>query len=62
MFSNNILIGLMILIWLAPIIDIYNARKVSSEERFLWIMACIFLSWFCWVAFMFFAPLKKNGF
>ncbi len=60
MFSSNFLIALMILLWLAPIVDIYNSKKVSNEERYLWIIACVFLSWFCWVAFIFFAPLNKS--
>jgi hypothetical protein len=53
---------LIIGIWFVPICEIYWSKKVSRQEKFLWISACIFLSWFSWILFYFFAPLldKKD--
>jgi hypothetical protein len=55
---------LIIGIWIVPICEIYWSKKVSRQEKFLWILACIFISWFSWILFYFFAPIfdKKDQF
>jgi hypothetical protein len=45
------------LIWLLPIILIAASDKVGGAEKILWILAIIFLSWFAWIFYFFFAPI-----
>jgi hypothetical protein len=46
-----------VLIWLLPIVIIAASDKVQTAEKLLWILAIIFLSWFAWVLYFFFAPI-----
>lgn len=46
-----------VLLWLLPIIIIAASDKVSTSEKILWILAIVFLSWFAWILYFFFAPL-----
>jgi len=45
------------LIWLLPIVLIAVSDKVGAAEKILWILAIIFLSWFAWILYFFFAPV-----
>ena len=45
------------LLWLLPIVLIAASDKVGTAEKILWILAIIFLSWFAWIFYFFFAPL-----
>jgi hypothetical protein len=45
------------LLWLLPIILIAASDKVGGAEKLLWILAIIFLSWFAWIFYFFFAPI-----
>jgi hypothetical protein len=45
------------LIWLLPILIIAASDKVSTAEKLLWILAIVFLSWFAWILYFFFAPV-----
>lgn len=45
------------LIWLLPIVLIAVSDKVGPAEKILWILAIIFLSWFAWILYFFFAPV-----
>lgn len=56
------IILLLILLWFAPIHDIYKSERVVSAEKYIWIGACIFLSWFSWILFMLFAPVIKRNY
>jgi len=46
------------LIWLLPILIIAGSDKTTRGEKFCWILAIIFLSWFAWIFYFFLAPLK----
>lgn len=46
-----------ILIWLLPVVLIALSDKVGAAEKILWILAIIFLSWFAWILYFFFAPV-----
>ena len=46
-----------VLIWLLPIVIIAASDKVGTAEKALWILAIIFLSWFAWILYFFFAPV-----
>ena len=46
-----------VLIWLLPIVLIAASDKVGTAEKILWILAIIFLSWFAWIFYFFFAPV-----
>ncbi len=46
------------LVWLLPILIIAASDKTSRGEKFCWILAILFLSWFAWIFYFFLAPLK----
>jgi hypothetical protein len=46
-----------VLLWLLPIAIIAASNKVTTSEKILWILAIVFLSWFAWILYFFFAPL-----
>jgi hypothetical protein len=45
------------LLWLLPIILIAVSDRVGTAEKILWILAIVFLSWFAWIFYFFFAPV-----
>ncbi|BFM07603.1 hypothetical protein [Halioxenophilus aromaticivorans] len=47
-------------IWLIPLAIIALSSKTSGSEKIAWILLVIFVSWFAWVFYMLFAPLKKQ--
>ncbi len=47
-------------IWLIPIILIAISDRASGKEKFAWILAVIFISWFAWVFYLLLAPLGHN--
>ena len=46
-----------VLLWLLPIVIIAASDRVGGAEKLLWILAIIFLSWFAWIFYFFFAPV-----
>ena len=46
-----------VLLWLLPIVLIVASDKVGTAEKVLWILAIVFLSWFAWIFYFFFAPV-----
>ena len=48
------------LIWLLPILLIAGSDKTEGKEKFAWILAVIFITWFAWVFYMLLAPLKRR--
>jgi hypothetical protein len=46
-----------VLLWLLPILIIAASDRVGTAEKILWILAIIFLSWFAWIFYFFFAPV-----
>ncbi len=47
-------------LWLLPILIILNSDKTTGGEKFCWILAIFFLSWFAWVFYFFLAPIKPR--
>ena len=59
MFS--LLCGLLFfLLWIIPIIAISISERTNGGEKFAWILAVIFVSWFAWVFYLLLAPLKSG--
>ena len=56
------LIGVLfcIVIWLLPIIFIASSDRTYGKEKFAWILAVIFITWFAWVFYLLLAPLKQR--
>jgi len=48
-------------VWLLPILLIISSSKTTGGEKFAWVMAVIFVSWFAWVFYMLLAPIKNNN-
>ena len=48
------------LIWLLPILLIAGSDRTEGKEKFAWILAVIFITWFAWVFYMLLAPLKRR--
>lgn len=46
--------------WVIPIIAIGISNRTSGAEKFAWILAVIFVSWFAWVFYLLLAPLKSR--
>lgn len=59
----NILIVLAVvaLIWLLPILVIVSSKKTTGAEKIAWLVAVIFVSWFAWIFYALFAPIKKKS-
>lgn len=55
-----LILGLVIFIWLLPILVIMSSRKTTGGEKLAWILAVIFISWFAWIFYMLLAPIKKK--
>ncbi len=54
------LLGMVLFIWLLPIMAILSSRKTTGSEKLAWILAVIFISWFAWIFYILLAPLKKQ--
>jgi hypothetical protein len=63
MEGSNILIILAVIgfVWLLPLIIIISSSKTTGVEKIAWLIAVIFISWFAWIAYMFFAPIKRKS-
>lgn len=49
------------LIWLLPILIIASSDKTTGGEKFAWILAIVFLSWFAWIFYFLLAPIKDKS-
>ena len=47
------------LIWLLPIVLIAASDRTGEKEKFAWILAVVFITWFAWVFYLLLAPLNK---
>lgn len=47
-------------VWLLPILIIASSDKTTGGEKFAWILAIIFLSWFAWIFYFLLAPIKEK--
>ncbi len=50
-----------IFLWLLPILIIADSEKTTGGEKFAWILAIIFLSWFAWIFYFLLAPIKPRA-
>jgi hypothetical protein len=48
------------LVWLLPILIIAGSDKTTGGEKFAWILAIVFLSWFAWIFYFLLAPIKDR--
>lgn len=55
------LVGVLLfaVIWLLPILMIVGSDRTSGGEKWAWVLAVIFVTWFAWVFYLLLAPLKK---
>jgi len=44
-----------------PLIIIITDNKTSGNEKFAWLLAVIFISWFAWIFYLLLAPLKPGN-
>jgi len=55
------IIGLILFLWLLPILIIMSSSKTTSGEKIAWILAVLFITWFAWIFYMLLAPIKKRN-
>jgi hypothetical protein len=55
-----LVLGMVIFIWLLPILSILSSTKTSGSEKLAWILAVLFISWFAWIFYLLLAPLKRK--
>ncbi len=48
-------------VWFLPILLILSSDVTSGGEKFAWILAIVFLSWFAWIFYFLLAPLKPRN-
>ena len=63
-FLGAIFTGLAFLvwfvIWLLPIVFILGSDRTSGKEKFAWILAVVFITWFAWIFYLLLAPIKPR--
>ncbi len=59
-FSRGTVLAMGFLIWLLPIIMIYRSARTSGNEKLIWLLAVVFISWMAWVLYLLVAPVKKG--
>jgi hypothetical protein len=47
-------------LWFLPFVLIIGSNKTTGKEKFVWLFALFFISWFAWVAYIFLAPLGAD--
>ncbi|NOJ18010.1 hypothetical protein F0239_11100 [Vibrio jasicida] len=50
--------AIIIIAWFVPFMIITTSRQTGRPEKFLWVCALLFVSWFCWIIYWLVAPLK----
>ncbi len=60
-FEFLIIFGIILLIWVLPILTILTSSKTTGREKFAWILAVLFVSWFAFIFYLLLAPIKKKG-
>lgn len=55
-----IIIGILVFIWILPVLIIITSRKTTGGEKIAWLLAMLFVSWFAWIFYMLLAPLKSK--
>jgi hypothetical protein len=59
--SILIFLAVIAFIWLLPFLIIVSSRKTSGREKFAWLLAVIFISWFAWIFYLLLAPIRKKS-
>jgi len=59
--SLLLLLGVIVLVWLLPILIILGSNKTTGSEKFAWVLAMLFISWFAFVFYLLLAPIKKKN-
>jgi len=60
LFTVLLFLGIIIFVWLLPILSILSSSKTSGSEKLAWILAVLFISWFAWIFYLLLAPLKSK--
>jgi hypothetical protein len=60
LFTVLLFLGIIIFVWLLPILSILSSSKTSGNEKLAWILAVLFISWFAWIFYLLLAPLRKK--
>lgn len=47
-------------IWVLPFLIILLSSKTSGSEKLGWLLAMLFISWFAFIFYLIFAPVKKR--
>ncbi len=59
--SSLIVLGLILSIWVVPILIILSSNKTTGGEKLAWIIAVLFISWFAFIFYLLLAPIKKKN-
>ena len=60
-FSILIFIGVIVFIWVLPLLIIISSSKTTGSEKLAWVLAVIFISWFAWIFYILLAPINKKN-
>ena len=60
-FSILIFIGVIVFIWVLPLLIIISSGKTTGSEKLAWVLAVIFISWFAWIFYILLAPINKKN-
>jgi hypothetical protein len=47
-------------LWVLPILLITRSRKTTGTEKWNWIFAAVFVSWFAWIVYALHTPAKNK--
>ncbi len=53
-------IQFVVIFWMLPIIFIVFSKKVAGNEKLVWVLAALFVSWFAFLFYILLAPIKKR--
>ena len=59
--SALIILSAIGIIWVLPILIIISSNKTTGGEKYAWVIAVIFISWFAWLFYMLLAPIKNKN-
>lgn len=55
-----VLLSIIALVWFIPLFTILFSGKTSGSEKLGWVLAMLFISWFAFIFYLLFAPVKKK--
>ena len=58
--SALIVLGIILLVWILPLLIIISSSKTTKGEKILWLVAVIFISWFAWILYALLAPIQRR--